>query len=87
MSSPKHSSRRNFVKVAATGAAVMGFPAIVRAQKAKEIVVGGAAGHKAFLDAVIPKFEKQYGCKIIYEGTRSLVNLEKMVNNKVATPS
>ena len=82
MSSPKHSSRRNFVKVAAAGAAVMGFPAIVRAQKAKEIVVGGAAGHKAFLDAVIPKFEKQYGCKIIYEGTRSLVNLEKMVNNK-----
>ena len=54
----------------------------MRAQKAREIVVGGAAGHKAFLDIVIPKFEKQYGCKIIYEGTRSLVNLEKMVNNK-----
>ena len=82
MSSPKFPTRRNFVKAAAAGAAIVGFPAIVRAQKAKESVVGGAAGHKAFLVAVIPKFEKQYGCKIIYEGTRSLVNLEKMVNNK-----
>lgn len=82
MTSPRNSRRRTFVKAASAGAAAFGFPAIVRAQKAKEIVVGGAAGHKAFLDIVIPKFEKQYGCKIIYEGTRSLVNLEKMVNNK-----
>jgi len=74
--------RRVFLKTLGASAAAMGFPAIVRAQKAKEIVVGGAAGHKAFLDAVIPKFEKQYGCKVIFEGTRSLVNLEKMVNNK-----
>jgi len=74
--------RRNFVKAAAAGAVALGFPAIVRAQKAKEIVIGGAAGHKAFLDAIIPKFEKQYNCKIIFEGTRSLVNLEKMVTNK-----
>lgn len=74
--------RRRLIQAAAAGATTLGFPAIVRAQKAKEIVIGGAAGHKAFLDLVFPKFEKQYGCKVIYEGTRSLVNLEKMVNNK-----
>ncbi|MDB5820389.1 MAG: spermidine/putrescine transporter, substrate-binding protein, partial [Rhizobacter sp.] len=38
--------------------------------------------HKAFLDALIPKYEAQNHCKVIFEGTRSLVNLEKMVNNK-----
>ena len=31
---------------------------------------------------VIPMFEKKYGCKIVFEGTKSLVNLEKMVSNK-----
>jgi putative spermidine/putrescine transport system substrate-binding protein len=29
-------------------------------------------------------FEKKYGCKVIFEGTRSLVNLEKMQKNKGA---
>ena len=81
-STPRSSSRRHFVRAAAAGAATIALPTLVRAQGAKEIVIGGAAGHKAFLDTVLPKFEKQYGCKVIYEGTRSLVNLEKMVNNK-----
>jgi putative spermidine/putrescine transport system substrate-binding protein len=31
---------------------------------------------------VIPFFEKKYNCKVVYEGTRSLVNLEKMQRNK-----
>jgi putative spermidine/putrescine transport system substrate-binding protein len=65
------------------GAAALGVPLWSGAQgKGKEIVVGGAGGHKAFLDPLIPVFEKQTGCKVIFEGTRSLVNLEKMVNNK-----
>ena len=62
---------------------MLGMPAILKAQtKGKELVVGGAAGHKAFLDPLIPIFEKQYNCKVIFEGTRSLVNLEKLVSNK-----
>ena len=63
-------------------ASTLGVPAIARGQ-AKEIVIGGAASHKAFMDpTVIPMFEKKYGCKIVFEGTKSLVNLEKMVSNK-----
>ena len=74
-------SRRHFLATTAAVATV-GFPAIVRSQP-KEIVIGGAASHKAFMDpTVIPMFEKKYDCKIIFEGTKSLVNLEKMVSNK-----
>lgn len=74
-------SRRRFIQAA--GAVTLGFPAIVRAQKPRELVIGGAASHKAFLDpGIIPKFEKKYGCKIRFEGTRSLTNLEKMVSNR-----
>src|SRR5437773_8516831 len=74
-------SRRHFLAGTAAVATV-GFPAIVRSQP-KEIIIGGAASHKAFMDpTVIPMFEKKYDCKIIFEGTKSLVNLEKMVSNK-----
>src|SRR5580765_783791 len=76
-----HLSRRHFLAGTAAVATV-GLPAIVRSQP-KEIVIGGAASHKAFMDpTVIPMFEKKYDCKIIFEGTKSLVNLEKMVSNK-----
>jgi putative spermidine/putrescine transport system substrate-binding protein len=64
-------------------AATVGLPGWARAQgSGKEIVIGGAGSHKAFLDPLIPVFEKQTGCKVIFEGTRSLVNLEKMSSNK-----
>ena len=67
---------------AAATVSTLGVPAIVRSQP-KELVIGGAASHKAFMEpTVIPMFEKKYGCKIIFEGTKSLVNLEKMVSNK-----
>ena len=76
-----HLSRRHFLAGTAAVATV-GFPAIVTSQP-KEIIIGGAASHKAFMDpTVIPMFEKKYDCKIIFEGTKSLVNLEKMVSNK-----
>jgi putative spermidine/putrescine transport system substrate-binding protein len=75
-------SRRAFNK-GLVAAAALGVPGWLRAQgKGKEIVIGGAAGHKAFIDPLIPIFEKQTGCKVLFEGTRSLVNLEKMVSNK-----
>jgi putative spermidine/putrescine transport system substrate-binding protein len=51
--------------------------------QAKEIVVGGAASHKPWMDSeVIPAFEKKYGAKVIFEGTRSAINLQKMETNK-----
>lgn len=82
-SSPTRVTRRDVLKLAGAAAvSTFGFPAIVHAQK-KEIVIGGAASHKAFMDpTVIPMFEKKYNVKIIFEGTKSLVNLEKMVSNK-----
>src|SRR5206468_9476511 len=67
---------------AAATVSTLGVPALVSSQP-KELVIGGAASHKAFMEpTVIPMFEKKYGCKIVFEGTKSLVNLEKMVSNK-----
>src|SRR5262245_14585420 len=77
-------TRRHFLAASAgtVAASTLGFPAVVRSQT-KDIVIGGAASHKAFMDpTVIPMFEKKYGCAIVFEGTKSLVNLEKMVSNK-----
>ncbi len=77
-------TRRQFLTTAGAAATIstLGVPAIVGSQP-KELVIGGAASHKAFMEpTVIPMFEKKYGCKIIFEGTKSLVNLEKMVSNK-----
>src|SRR5215831_9325150 len=77
-------TRRHFLKATAgtVAASTVGLPAVVRSQT-KDIVIGGAASHKAFMDpTVIPMFEKKYGCTIVFEGTKSLVNLEKMVSNK-----
>src|SRR2546428_11407285 len=74
-------TRRHFMAGTAA-AATLGFRAIARRQP-KEIIIGGGGSHKAFMDpTVIPMFEKKYDCKIIFEGTKSLVNLEKMVSNK-----
>src|SRR5438477_4517239 len=77
-------TRRHFIAASAgtVAASTLGVPAVVRSQT-KEIVIGGAASHKAFMDpTVIPMFEKKYSRKVVFEGTKSLVNLEKMVSNK-----
>jgi len=77
-------TRRHFLAASAgtVAASTLGFPAVGRSQT-KDIVIGGAASHKAFMDpTVIPMFEKKYACTIVFEGTKSLVNLEKMVSNK-----
>jgi putative spermidine/putrescine transport system substrate-binding protein len=67
---------------AATTIATLAMPGILRAQT-RELVIGGAASHKPWVEAhVMPMFEKKYNCKITFEGTRSLVNLEKMQKNK-----
>jgi putative spermidine/putrescine transport system substrate-binding protein len=76
-------SRRRILGTGAAAAAVVGgFPAIVRAQ-AKEIVVGGAANFAPWMNGTVAEaFEAKYKTKIVYEGSRSLVNLEKMQKNK-----
>ena len=76
------SRRRLLAGTAAGSIAISGFPAIVRAQ-AKEIVVGGAASMASWMNGTMSKsFEEKYKCKVTFEGTRSLVNLEKMQKNK-----
>lgn len=79
-------SRRTALKLAgASGLALgIGRPGILRAQ-AKEIVLGGPAGAaKHFNTDIFPLIEKQLGVKIIYEGTNSLTNLQKMRADKAA---
>src|SRR5262245_40193037 len=76
-------TRRSAVSGIGVGAlGVVAAPSILRGQ-AKEIVVGGAASHKPWVESIVqPFFEQKYNCRIVYEGTRSLVNLEKMQKNK-----
>ncbi len=74
--------RRTILAIAGAATTMLAAPRILRAQS-KELVVGGAASHKNFVETIIaPVVEKKYSCKIVYEGTRSLVNLEKMQKNK-----
>ena len=76
-------SRRHLLAgTGAVGLTLLGAPAIVRAQ-AKEIVVGGAASMASWMNGTFAKaFEDKYKAKVTFEGTRSLVNLEKMQKNK-----
>lgn len=75
-----HLTRRKALLLGA-GAALVA-PAILRAQP-RELVVGGAASHKPWVEThVAPFFEKKYGVRLTFEGTRSLVNLEKMQKNR-----
>ncbi|WP_293868643.1 ABC transporter substrate-binding protein [uncultured Alsobacter sp.] len=75
-------NRRSFVAGAGALTAGLAAPSILRAQ-AKELVVGAASSQKTWSEEImIPAFEKKYGVKVIFEGTRSLVNLEKMQKNK-----
>jgi putative spermidine/putrescine transport system substrate-binding protein len=75
-------SRRTVLQSAGVAAAIIGAPSILRAET-KEIVIGCAASHTGWMkDIVAPAFEKKHKAKILFEGTKSLVNLEKMRSNK-----
>ncbi|GGH22983.1 ABC transporter substrate-binding protein [Alsobacter metallidurans] len=77
-----HMNRRAFLAGSAALSAGLAAPAILRAQT-KELVVGAASSQKTWSEEImIPAFEKKHGVKVIFEGTRSLVNLEKMQKNK-----
>jgi putative spermidine/putrescine transport system substrate-binding protein len=72
-------SRRGFLAgTAAAGA--LGSPAILQAQ-AKEIFVGGPAS-PGLQEILFPLIEKKHGFKILYEGSNSLINLQKLQANK-----
>ena len=74
--------RQMLIGSGATALSLIAMPNIVRAQT-RELVIGGAASHKPWVEThVVPLFEKKYNARITFEGTRSLVNLEKMQKNK-----
>jgi putative spermidine/putrescine transport system substrate-binding protein len=78
-----HSNRRTFVRHTGTLAlAALAAPSIVRAQS-KEIVVGCAASHTSWMEKlVLPHMKSKLGLNVIFEGTKSSTNLEKMSSNK-----
>jgi putative spermidine/putrescine transport system substrate-binding protein len=79
-------SRRSLLKASAASAAgaLVEAPALVRAE-IKEVVIGGPAGAAKYFNAdVFPIVEKALGIKVIYEGTNSLTNLQKMTADKDA---
>src|SRR6201746_284052 len=77
-------SRRSVLKSGAALAATISMPALVRAA-AKEIVIGGPAGAAKYFNAdLFPVLEKKLDVKVLYEGTNSLTNLQKMQADKAS---
>ncbi|MGC2775146.1 MAG: extracellular solute-binding protein [Bradyrhizobium sp.] len=77
-------SRRSLLKTGAAFAATFAAPALVRAAP-KEIVIGGPAGAAKYFNAdLFPVLEKKLDCKVLYEGTNSLTNLQKMQADKAS---
>lgn len=75
-------TRRQLLAGTAAAAGTLAMPSILRSQP-RELVVGGAASHREWVETiVIPNFEAKHDARIIFEGTRSLVNLEKMQQNQ-----
>lgn len=76
-------SRRRFIRdtgVLAAGAVAA--PAIVKAAS-NEIVIGCAGSHTSWMEKIVaPHMEKTIGARILFEGTKSSVNLEKMRSNR-----
>ena len=76
-------TRRSVLK--GTAAAAIGsiaMPAILRA-KTTELVIGCAGSHTAWMEEiVIPHMKQAIGADILFEGTKSSVNLEKMASNR-----
>jgi putative spermidine/putrescine transport system substrate-binding protein len=83
MTTPSVSRRHLLGGIAAAGAG-LAMPAVVRAQTA-DLVVGGAAGMAGYMKQfVFPVIEQKHGLKVVFDGTRSLVNLEKLRADKAA---
>src|SRR6266567_8154883 len=77
-------TRRSVLQSGAAFAAMLSAPALVRAAS-KEIVIGGPAGAAKYFNAdLFPVLEKKLDCKVLYEGTNSLTNLQKMQADRAA---
>lgn len=78
-------TRRSVLKM--TGAAALGSlaaPSILSAQSS-ELVIGCAGSHTAWMEKiVVPHMKTAIGADVLFEGTKSSVNLEKMSSNKDA---
>lgn len=76
-------SRRMFLKSTAIGAAgVLAAPSLLRASTT-ELVIGCAGSHTAWMEQiVVPHMKATIGADILFEGTKSSVNLEKMSSNR-----
>ena len=73
---------RRQVLAGTSAVAVTGFPNVVRAQT-KEIFIGGPAS-PGLTDGLFPLIEKKLNIKVLFEGTNSLINLEKLRSNKAS---
>lgn len=75
--------RRRFVRnTGVLAAATFAAPAFLRA-KTNEIVIGCAGSHTSWMEKLVaPHMKAKFGMSIIFEGTKSSVNLEKMSANK-----
>src|SRR3954470_6356091 len=74
----KLSRRRILGMGAAAVLGPLGFPAVVRAQS-RTLIIGGPGGQEAQTrKLLIPGFEKQHNCKVLYDGGQTLPNLKKM---------
>lgn len=82
---PRALSRRAFLQATALGSVgALAAPAILRAAN-NEIVVGCAGSHTAWMEQIVlPHMKLKFGATILFEGTKSTVNLEKMRANKAA---
>lgn len=80
---PSALPRRHLLGLAAAGGALC-LPSIGRAQT-RDLVVGGAAGMAGYMkEFVFPVIERDLGLRVVFDGTRSLVNLEKMRADKAS---
>lgn len=78
---PSRPTRRRLLRGAASaGTALLSTPAVLRAQT-PELFVGGPAS-PGLTDILFPRIERKHGFKILFEGTNSLINLEKMRSNR-----
>ena len=76
-------TRRSLLRNSVLAAAgTLAAPSILRAQTS-EIVIGCAGSHTAWMEQiVVPYMKEAIGADILFEGTKSSVNLEKMASNK-----
>jgi len=76
-------TRRALLKTSAcTAFGALAAPSILRAAS-NEIVIGCAGSHAVWMEQIVAPYMKEtIGADILYEGTKSSVNLEKMSSNK-----